>query len=587
MSRLLQLPTRWNPPIHRLVSSTYHRERPPSSMSLGHNSDWVTHYRQRRTYVFFPSSYSEWVQAIRSVLMGEDPKGETSTIRVRFQRTREQMMEYYKLQRKKHRKKKKLEELYKEKKALYNQKYNEKKELVRERYKQKKEKMRQEAMYYTQTFRVIELQKEEWFSEKGYPLTSVDSHTGRFVNPWNNTPLTNGQIFTFTQFLSWQFQKLLLPKKQTIEPSIPPVITTTNDNIQYHHENDRVKVRWLGHSTCLLELHQGVHILTDPHLTDYAAHIPRSSGTQVIHSIKYDLPEKIPIVVLSHDHYDHLDIPTLQLLKDKLQYIVVPKGHSTYLQSQLGFLNGIQIIELEWWQSATFRNLNDDSGGLQFLSSQYNLQDLPIGPSLNDEDHHQIVVTCTPAQHYCSRTPFDRNKRLWCSYAIQSNYIFGNKKKMNFFFAGDTGYPKEFPLFRQIGDLLGPFDMAAIPIGAYQPNHLFESSHVNPQQAIQIHTDIQSKKSVAIHWGTFDLADEDLHEPPTLLHQLISTQNNSNGNNELFIDFSCIPHGHTILSNPTNNKSESLMAEHNYEEDDVVVDDDDDDYDEHYFSSSS
>lgn len=218
MSRLLQLPTRWNPPIHRLVSSTY-REHPYPSKCLG-NNDWMTHYHrnlQRRNYVFLPSSYSEWIQSIRSVVLGEDPKGETATIRVRFQRTREQMMQYYKLQRKKHRKKKKPfwnhEELYKEKKALYNQKYNEKKELVRERYKQKKEKMRQEAMYYTQTFRVIELQKEEWFSEKGYPLTSVDTHTGRFVNPWNNTPLTNGQIFTFTQFLSWQFQKLLLPKK--------------------------------------------------------------------------------------------------------------------------------------------------------------------------------------------------------------------------------------------------------------------------------------------------------------------------------------------------------------------------------------
>ena len=581
MSRLLQLPTRWNPPIH------HHHHRVVSSIM--YHGDI-----QRRTYIFLPSSFSEWMQSLRSIAMGKE--GETTsstTIRVRFQRTREQMMQYYKLQRQQHRKKKKLfwnhQELYKEKKALYNQK----KELVRERYKQKKEKMRQEAMYYTQTFRVIELQKEEWFNEKGYPLTSVDSHTGRFVNPWNNTPLTNGQIFTFTQFLSWQFQKLIMPKKQTMEPSIPPVMMNTiNANNQYNHDNDtdRLKVQWLGHSTCLIELHHGVHILTDPHLTDYAAHIPRSSGTQVISSIHDDLPQKIPIVVLSHDHYDHLDIPTLQLLKDKLQYIVVPKGHSKYLQSQISFSNDVQIIELEWWQSATFRNLNNGDGELQFLSSQHNLQDLPIVPSWNEEDHHHnIVVTCTPAQHYCSRTPFDRNKRLWCSYAIQSNHNYGKKKKMNFFFAGDTGYPKEFPLFRQIGDSLGPFDMAAIPIGAYQPNHLFESSHVNPQQAIQIHTDIQSQKSVAIHWGTFDLADEDLHEPPTLLHQLISTQNNNNNddNNEFFIDFTCIPHGHTILSNPTNNKSETLIPGNTYEEEDNDDDDDDENYDEHYFSSSS
>jgi N-acyl-phosphatidylethanolamine-hydrolysing phospholipase D len=104
----------------------------------------------------------------------------------------------------------------------------------------------------------------------------------------------------------------------------------------------------------------------------------------------------------------------------------------------------------------------------------------------------------------------DRNYRLWCSFAMT-----GPSHRV--FFCGDTSYPTTFPLFRQIADTLGPFDLSCIPIGAYEPHALNKDAHVNPAEALQIHKDIRSQHSVAIHWGTFALGEEPLDEPPQLL----------------------------------------------------------------------
>ena len=113
----------------------------------------------------------------------------------------------------------------------------------------------------------------------------------------------------------------------------------------------------------------------------------------------------------------------------------------------------------------------------------------------------------TPANHWCKRSIADDNKCLWGSWAV----IGPNKR---FYFAGDTGYCEEF---EKIGSQLGPFDMAAIPIGAYQPNWFMKYQHVHPGEAVEIHKDIKSKKSLGIHWGTFMLTTEYYLEPPVLL----------------------------------------------------------------------
>jgi N-acyl-phosphatidylethanolamine-hydrolysing phospholipase D len=123
------------------------------------------------------------------------------------------------------------------------------------------------------------------------------------------------------------------------------------------------------------------------------------------------------------------------------------------------------------------------------------------------------------------------------------------ENSLNFYFAGDTGYSKTFPLHRQIGDKLGPFDLSAIPIGAYKPRFFMKDSHCDPNEAVQIHSDIRSDRSVAIHWGTFPLANEHFDEPPAYLKKSVDEANNKNISAP--IDFITIPHGESIHSRGT------------------------------------
>ena len=185
------------------------------------------------------------------------------------------------------------------------------------------------------------------------------------------------------------------------------------------------------------------------------------------------------------------------------------------------------IIELEWWEgvrlSKTLKSNENASGTISpeveglvrafdKFSGQDNARGLP--------DKNELVVTCAPAQHWCSRSPFDRNRRLWCSFAVHATPALlrqPTSRTHSFYFAGDTGLPPQFPLHHQIGDRLGPFDLSAIPIGAYQPQWFMREAHCNPSEAVKIHQAIGSRKSVAIHFDTFDLADEPRDEPPKLL----------------------------------------------------------------------
>jgi len=118
-----------------------------------------------------------------------------------------------------------------------------------------------------------------------------------------------------------------------------------------------------------------------------------------------------------------------------------------------------------------------------------------------------LMVTCLPAQHFSGRTLWDRNQRLWSAWAIA-----GDTKRI--FFAGDTGY---YPVFKEIGNRLGPFDLAAIPIGAYLPRAIMKMTHLTPEEALQLFSDIRGERLMAIHWGTFDLTEEPIEEPPQRL----------------------------------------------------------------------
>ena len=227
-------------------------------------------------------------------------------------------------------------------------------------------------------------------------------------------------------------------------------------------------ITWVGHSTLIVQL-EGLTILTDPHWGARASPLtwagPRRLGAPGL--AFEDLP-RIDVVVISHDHYDHLDAGTVTRLAaahDPL--FVVPLGLKAWLRE-----SGItRVEELDWWDGHEYR-------GVRFV--------------------------CAPAQHFGQRSFFDRDTRLWASWAMVG-------KSRRLYFGGDTGY---FAGFKEAGRRLGPFDVAALAIGAYQPPAIMQFVHTTPEEAVQAFEDLRASVLIGIHWGTFDLAEEPLGESP-------------------------------------------------------------------------
>jgi L-ascorbate metabolism protein UlaG (beta-lactamase superfamily) len=226
--------------------------------------------------------------------------------------------------------------------------------------------------------------------------------------------------------------------------------------------SNKLKVTIIGHSTVLIQVNN-INILTDPHYSQRSSFVSWAGPKRVIQpAIKFqDLPP-IDLVLISHNHYDHLDLKTLKRLDDKFSPdFLVGLGNRQLLTSQ-----GIQhVYELDWWD-------------------EYQFKGLPI--------HF------TPVQHWSARGPFDKRKTLWGGF-----YIDAIKK---IFFAGDTGYGK---VFKMIHDKYGPMDVGLIPIGAYAPRDFMKNAHVNPEESVKIFNDLKLKKAFGVHFATFEnLTDE-------------------------------------------------------------------------------
>jgi N-acyl-phosphatidylethanolamine-hydrolysing phospholipase D len=228
-------------------------------------------------------------------------------------------------------------------------------------------------------------------------------------------------------------------------------------------------VTWIGHATLLVQM-EHITFLTDPIWSDRPSPIPLiGPGRYVEPGLRMgDLPD-IDFVVISHNHFDHLDLPTLKALSDRSPDTVfyVPLGNGELLRKHS--IDNVQ--ELDWGQAASYR---------------------------------EVTVHCLPSQHWSKRSLTDDRTALWASWAVT-----GSNRR--FYFAGDTGY---FPGFEAIGEKLGPFDLAALPIGAYEPREMMRESHMNPEEAIRAAMDLRSVRALAMHYGTFDLSDEPLAEPP-------------------------------------------------------------------------
>ncbi len=243
-----------------------------------------------------------------------------------------------------------------------------------------------------------------------------------------------------------------------------------NDGASLRVNGREPTVTWVGHSTFLVQL-DGVNILTDPHWGDRASPVDFAGPRRLVPpGVAFaDLPP-IHAVVISHDHYDHLDTETVdRLAREHRPRFFVPLGIRAWLAAR-----GItDVVELDWWQAVEFQGL---------------------------------TLVCTPAQHSSGRGLTDQYLRLWASWAV-----LGTKR---FFFAGDTGYD---PRLKAIGDRFGPFDLAAVPIGGYSAFQARHPNHVNPAEAIQLFEDLRGRLLVPMHWGTFDMNREPFREPPDWL----------------------------------------------------------------------
>jgi N-acyl-phosphatidylethanolamine-hydrolysing phospholipase D len=255
--------------------------------------------------------------------------------------------------------------------------------------------------------------------------------------------------------------------------SVPPDLEAIR-----HPDPEQIQVTWIGHSSFLIQ-HRQRNILTDPIFGDCLTPVPglRLRRAHPPGLTLAQLPS-IHEVLISHNHYDHLDAPTVRQLA-KLSAATrfwLPSGLSHWFRRQ-GITN---VQEIAWWKSAPL----DGETGL-----------------------HAV-----PAQHFAARGPFDRNHTHWCGWVLRS----GGR---NLYYAGDSGYSPEF---KDIGAQFGGMDVSLIPIGAYNPRSIMRPVHADPAEAVQIHLDVRSRLSLACHWGTFRLTDEPLAEPPALLAQALA-----------------------------------------------------------------
>lgn len=267
-------------------------------------------------------------------------------------------------------------------------------------------------------------------------------------------------------FLKWQWDRLR--GKAPDKPAHYDFKIAANDGAALKNDAEKLRVTWIGHATTLVQI-EGANILTDPIFSERCSPVSfLGPKRKVPPAPEFENLPRIDAVLISHNHYDHLDKATIKKLGNGPRYFV-PLFAGKFLRD-LG-IKKENIVELDWWQSAEFRGL---------------------------------TLHCTPTQHFSGRGLHDTNQVLWCSWAVLG-------RGQRFYFAGDTGY---FPGFKEIGEKYGPFDLAILPIGAYLPRWFMAPVHVDPPEALQAFLDLRGEKMLAVHWGTFDLADEPMDQPP-------------------------------------------------------------------------
>lgn len=278
-------------------------------------------------------------------------------------------------------------------------------------------------------------------------------------------------------------QSLAAVVKWMLNRKSSPWRTTVNDE-PGPKPPDRVgsgiSITFVNHSTFLIQT-AGLNILTDPVWSERVSPFAWAGPErQRRPGIRFEELPKIDVILLSHNHYDHLDLATLKSLH---------RNHSPRIYTSLGisaYLKKHRIdssIDMDWWD------------------------ELPLSEG--------VLVQSVPAQHFSARGTLDRNKTLWAGFVIK-------QKDGNIYFAGDTGYnPKTF---KEIGERCSPIEVSLIPIGAYEPVWFMSPVHCSPTEAVTIHQEVRSKKSIATHFGTFKLGDESPDEAISDLRQALASE---------------------------------------------------------------
>ncbi|KAL4878669.1 beta-lactamase superfamily domain-containing protein [Aspergillus karnatakaensis] len=335
-----------------------------------------------------------------------------------------------------------------------------------------------------------------------------------FENPWDSW------IAPFDKQMKMLWR--MVSGKGNRPDTTPPTVPIQKPVFLASRETPALRATWLGHACYYVEFPGGLRVLFDPVFED------RCSPISWLGPKRYTEPpceiKDIPIidaVVISHNHYDHLSLPTVQDIHKRHPncHFFVPLGNKSWFDD-----NGIvNATELDWWDERDVLLSPAQS------ETQVEKTDQDASAKLADI---KARIGCLPCQHFSARTPFDRCKTLWASWYVES----GGRKV---YFAGDTGYrtvpelpagvddhgPEynfpSCPAFKEVGQYRGPFDLGLIPIGAYDPRFFMSPIHSDPHDAVEIFQDTKCRKALGMHWGTWVLTEEDVLEPPRKLKEAL------------------------------------------------------------------
>ena len=306
------------------------------------------------------------------------------------------------------------------------------------------------------TKEILDTDRDEF--QKEYSFYNKKFENLAKVEPMRAKPMIK------SMFKFYKDSKKRLPKEEI------PICKVKSD---FYKSDSNISIRWLGHSSNLIVLDSKV-ILTDPMLSDRASPVafagPKKYSNEPIDAKDFDF---VDLILISHNHYDHLDKKTIKTLKDKTEHFITPLGVKKTLVKW--GVDKQKVSELNWYENLCFDGID---------------------------------IVFTPTKHFSSRGLSDRDRTLWGSYVIKNS-------KYSIFFSGDSGY---FDGFKEIGRRYGGFDFTLIESGAY--NEAWAGMHMFPKQSVKAHLDLKGKYMIPIHWAKFDLALHSWSEPISIISKL-------------------------------------------------------------------